>query len=267
MDIVGVVLAGGEGRRFGGDKLIALVDGEPSVTRVAATLRVAGARLVYVITRSVDRCKLYSALAGIDGCLYDAPIGCRGPGAALAAISELGARTVLVAPGDAPWLSPSVYTGLMGFVDGCDAAAPLHGSGFVETLVMILRERLVEEARSIAERLCRARGDVRPSDYLRVARCAVLVGSSLLGVLSPSSFAHINTRDAVRTRAARNPLGDKVVIELRGGALRELLNGSRRSCELLAREAESYKEAGIIHLARHAVRDLEYFCGEERSQG
>ncbi len=261
MDVVGVVLGGGEGKRFGGDKLVALVNGHPSVTRVASVLRRAGAHFVYVLTRSEARCKLYRALAELDDCLYDRPGRCKGPGFALASLASLSANYVLVAPGDAPWLSPSVYRNLVGFLDDCDIAVPLHGNGFLETLVLAIRGSFLEKMRHIAEYMCALRGDTRPSDYVRFAHCSVLVGSSLLGVLSPSSFAHINTREALRTRNARNPLGEKKVIELRsGGLFLETIRDKDKFCEYLLREARTYIEKGLTHLARHARRDYEYIC-------
>jgi len=267
LDIVGVVLGGGEGRRFGGDKLVALVDGHPSVARIADTLRRAGASLVYVLTRDEARCKLYTALAGLDGCLYDRPSKCQGPGFALASLTELSAGYVFVAPGDAPWLSPSIYKNLMSYLGGCDVAVPMHGNGFLETLVLIIRGSFLPVMQRVAEAMCALRGDVRPSDYVRFSRCSVLVGSSLLGVLSPSSFAHINTRDALRTRAARNPLGGKEVVEIRlGSQVLEVVRDKERLCRYLSEEAKAYAEKSLVHLARHSRRDYEYICAS-RSKG
>ncbi len=261
MDIVGVVLGGGKGRRFGGDKLVALVDGYPSVTRVASTLRRAGARLVYVLTRDEARCKLYTALAGLDGCLYDEPSRCQGPGYALASLAGLDASYVFVAPGDAPWLPPNTYKNLMSYLSSCDIAVPLHGNGFLETLVLVMRGSFLPVMQHVAEAMCALRGGVRPSDYVRFSHCSVLVGSSLLGVLSPSSFAHINTREALRTRAARNPLGGKDVLEIRPGSqVLEVIEDRKRLCRYLLEEARVYAEKGLVHLARHSRRDYEYIC-------
>ncbi len=260
MDVIGVVLGGGEGRRFGGDKLLALVDGYTSIERVANTLRAAGAHSVYVLTRSEYRCKLYVGLAGLDGCLYDQPGSCQGPGFALASLSRLDAKYILVAPGDAPWLSPSIYETLLGFLGTCDIAAPLHGNGFIETLVHVVRGSFAKEMRHIAETICSLRGDVRPSDYIRFASCSVLVGSLLLGVASPSLFAHINIKEALRTRMARNPLGDKVVIELRPKKqLIEMMN-REKLCKHLLNEIMVYSRRSLTHLARHAKRDYESLC-------
>lgn len=261
MDIVGVVLGGGQGRRFGSDKLVALVDGYPSVMRVVGALRRAGARLMYVLTRDEARCKLYTALAGLDDCLYDEPSGCQGPGYALASLTGLSASYVLVAPGDAPWLSPNIYKNLISYLSGCDVAVPLHGNGFLETLVLAVRGSFLPVIQRIAETMCALRGDVRPSDYIRFSRCSALVGSSLLGVLSSSSFAHINTREALRTRIARNPLGDKEVIEIRpGNQILEVIGDREKLCRYLPEEAKLYAEKGLVHLARHSRRDYEYIC-------
>ena len=263
---VGVILAGGEGRRFGGDKLRALVDGEAAVARVAAALRGAGAAEVYAATRSRERCRLYQALAGLDGCLFDPPLGCGGPGAALLAAAEAaeegGWRRVLVAPGDAPWLEPWVLARLAALAGGAEAATVLHGGGFVESLLQLLDggylSGLVEPLRA----LCGLRGELRASDTLRLAPRLALVGS---GLLSPwaMSFAHINTREALAARAARNPLGDGLVL-LGEGRPRPLPRlATRRLCAALGLEEALYRRLGLRQLERQAARDAARVCGVE----
>ncbi len=251
----GYVLAGGEARRFNGDKLLALVDGEASIARVVDALRRAGAREVYAATVSEERCRIYTAVAGLDGCIYDPPIPCRGPGAALAAVlrdaAQRGYRTVAVAPGDMPWLTGEAVGRLASMPPSPGwAAAPLHAEGFLESLLQVYRSPYPRGL----EELCRLRGGLRASDPLRLAPGGlVLAGSRLLSPWA-TVFAHINTREALRTRAAKNRLGDGVA-QLPGPLLR-----LDDPCRSLAAEAQVYSLIGARQLLRQALEDLEKLC-------
>ena len=260
--LVAVILAGGEGRRFGGDKIRALVDGEPAIARVARALREAGAEEVYASTRGEWRCRLYRGLGGLDGCVMDPPSACGGgPGAALLGVAEAaveaGWRRVLVAPGDAPWLTGEAVSRLLWFSGGVEATGVLHGGGFLESLLQVLDGGFLASALPGLRALCGLRGELRGSDTLRLAPRLRLVGS---GLLTPwrSVFAHINTREALRVREPRNPLGDGVV-ELRGPGLDPSL-GLRGLCGALAVEEERYRALGVLHLWRQARRDREKLC-------
>ncbi|BES81941.1 molybdenum cofactor guanylyltransferase [Pyrodictium abyssi] len=258
---IGLVLAGGEGRRFGGDKLLALVDGVASVARVARALRGAGAELVYAAVREERRCKLYMEAAGLDGCVYDPSwLGCGGPAAAFAGLEGLRGDTLFAAPGDMPWLEPGVLEKLEAFMDeaGGEAALPLHEGGFLDTLVAAIRWSLVERLPGVLRGLCGLRGELRASDPYRAAGRLVLVGSGLLAS-SPVVFSHINSRELLRTREPKSPLGPKHVIAVEPRfslpASRDLL------CRRLAREMEEYQRFGVAHLLKHASRDWSMFCG------
>ncbi|MDW7978670.1 MAG: NTP transferase domain-containing protein [Candidatus Caldarchaeum sp.] len=54
MAVVGVLLAGGVSKRFGGDKGLALVEGEPMVRRIAKTLYEAAGQ-VYLSVKTAER--------------------------------------------------------------------------------------------------------------------------------------------------------------------------------------------------------------------
>jgi molybdopterin-guanine dinucleotide biosynthesis protein A len=262
MSFVGIVLGGGVGKRFGGDKLIAIVDGETSIARIIAALREADASETYILTRSEERCKLYTSLTGLkNNCLYDTDLACKGPGAALAAISFLDAKRVIVVPGDAPWITAGLVKRLLAFLDGCDIVVPLHAGGFLETLMLGVDGGYAAKFYDIARMLCEWRDEVRPSDYIRVSRRACIVGSSLL-TFSATEFSHINTREYLKTREPKNPLGDKVLFKIEGKLSQLLGLGNREEqCKLLLREAEAYLAIGLKHLARHALRDYEKLCG------
>jgi len=257
---IGLVLAGGEGKRFGGDKLLALVDGVASVERVARALRGAGAELVYAAVREEYRCRLYVEAAGLDGCVYDPSwLGCGGPAAALAALEGLQGDVLLVVPGDMPWLEPGVLEKLEAFMEEAsgDAALPLHGGGFLDTLVAAIHWSLVERLPGVLRGFCRLRGELRASDPYRAAGRLVLVGSGLLA-WSPVVFSHINSRELLRTRWPKNPLGPKQVLaaepRLEPSASRKVL------CRQLVREKLEYRRLGVLHLERQAQKDMSRIC-------
>jgi molybdopterin-guanine dinucleotide biosynthesis protein A len=261
--LVAVILAGGDGRRFGGDKLAALVDGEPSVARIAAAAREAGADLVYAATRSMERCRLYQALAGLDGCLLDPPLACSGPGAALLAAAEAAAeagwRLVLTLPGDTPWLTPEAVARFTRLAGAACSATLLHGDGFIESLLQLHRGEALASMVEPLRALCGLRGELRASDPLRLSPRLRLVGSRHVSPW-PLPWAHINTREALRTRAAKNPPGSGLV-ERHEPRLEPSLP-TPRLCGLLRREEEAYHALGVRHLARQAARDYRLLCGE-----
>lgn len=258
---VGIVLAGGAGRRFGRDKVVALVDGEVSVSRVARVLRAAGAGRVYVSVRDEYKCKIYTSLSGADGCVYDPSwLRCGGPAAALAGLGGLeGARLFFLAPADMPWLRPSVYLWLEAFMGltGAEAAVMVHEEGSVETLVAAMRGSLVGRLPSILGELCRLRGKIRVSDAYRSARRLVVVGSGLLSE-SGSTFTHINTVESLKTRCSERRLGPKLVTVVE--PLLEIQDSKKGLCSLLEREEKLYSRLGLDLFRSQVAGDRRVLC-------
>lgn len=105
--IVALLLAGGMGRRFGGDKLTADAGGMPLVRRTAEALLQTSADRVLVVTGH-DADGVRAALAGLDVGFVHAPDFAEGMGASLrAGIAALphGASHALVVLGDQPGAS------------------------------------------------------------------------------------------------------------------------------------------------------------------
>ncbi len=266
-----VVLAGGEGRRFGGDKIIALVDGKTSLERVVEAAWAAGASPILVAARDGERCRRYMGITGLDLiCLDDPPGTCGGPGAALLAAAEAAMEysldRLVVVPGDSPWLEPRVVEALDAALGLAEAAAILHGDGFLESLLQAHRGEALAAKLCPLRGLCGLRGELRASDPLRLARSLALIGSGEAAA-SATSYAHINTREALRTRAPKNPLGEGIHIlppwrpRPRPGVPVAWL------CGELAREQRYYEDLGIRHLARQAGRDRQLICGEAAGPG
>jgi molybdenum cofactor guanylyltransferase len=103
MRILGAILAGGQSRRFGTDKALALVDGQPLIDQVIARLAPQCTALVVV-----------GRAHGDWSMLTDRPEGGEGPLAALNAALHYAAAhgfdAVLSAPCDVPDLPPDLAT-------------------------------------------------------------------------------------------------------------------------------------------------------------
>lgn len=109
---LGAILAGGAGRRMGGDKAMADLAGRPLITHVAAALDAAGCDVV-----AVGRAE---PVAGIRAVPDDA--GARGPAAGLRTALRIAApRPVVLVATDQPLLRPETVTALL----------QLHGAAVV----------------------------------------------------------------------------------------------------------------------------------------
>ncbi|WP_194840467.1 molybdenum cofactor guanylyltransferase [Hyperthermus butylicus] len=259
------ILAGGEGRRFGGDKLAALVDSVASIARLADAAWRAGAAAVYAVTRSVERCRTYMSLAKLTSCLYDEPPlpGCEGPAVAiytaLRHAAEAGARAVIL-PGDAPWLTWLQVWSLQAYGLGvADAATIIHGDGYLESLVQAYNPDAAARAARAITGWCKVRGYARATDPLRAQPTIALIGSGLTAYTA-TAYAHINTREVIRTRQPKNPLSNSTVIIVEAGVAPD----NPSMCWLLCRELETYTLHGIEQLARQARQDFEVLCSKDK---
>lgn len=118
--IVGAVLAGGQSRRFGSDKALALLDGTPLIEHVAERLAVQTDRLI-VVGRTHP---------GLDS-VPDRPSPGLGPLGAIAGALHWarthGYAVVLTAPCDTPHLPPDLSEQLCGPVPCYAAGCPVLG--------------------------------------------------------------------------------------------------------------------------------------------
>jgi len=259
---VAYILAGGEGKRFGGDKLVAIVDGYTSISRIAGVLAESGFDMVYAVTRDEWRCKVYTSLAPLDGCIYDNPPapGCSGPAAAiytaLVHAASLSATMAAIVPGDMPWLNWTALSMIASAAPCPGSATVMHADGYLESLVQIHRGSAILAAAEGIARFCRLRGGkARPTDALRSTPKLALT-ATLMAACSPTVFAHINTRENLRARQPKSPPLTRTVIVVEPPASR----GDADICLTLRREAEYYSKLGVTHLADQARRDLEQLC-------
>ena len=224
------VLAGGESKRFGKDKLIALVEGRPVIQRV---LNEVGPDHV-MLTVSEERCKLY----GGRKCIYD-----EGKGPAWALLKLEGSFTSL--SGDLPWIEREVLERLEAFrrALGAQVAVPLHAEGHLESL-MISVERMDEvKERVLSVEIGRT---YRVTDIIRASEKVVFVGSRLL-TRNPRAFAHVNTPTDLKVGAPKEPLGEGIIE----------LNLGKRPCEDLEEQLKLFKSLNLVHLVKHVSKDMD----------
>ncbi len=140
--MLGVVLAGGEGRRMGRDKALVEVDGDPLWKRQVGVLRGAGAQRVVLIRRR-DQFPIGSADCRLD------VFSRSGPLAGLhAALGIGGHRWVAVLAVDMPGIDPAWFAWLRGFCGPGVGAIARHARA-LEPLAAIYpaQARLEIEAR------------------------------------------------------------------------------------------------------------------------
>ena len=113
--IAGLVLAGGEGSRFGGAKLLAELGGRPLVEHPLATLRAAGLeRIVLVAGADAERIRAEVDLEAAE--IITAEGWAEGQSATLATgVAELAdAEAIVVLLGDQPLVSPEAINRVIG---------------------------------------------------------------------------------------------------------------------------------------------------------
>jgi molybdenum cofactor cytidylyltransferase len=113
--IAGVLLAAGGARRFGSQKLVASLDGEPVVRRAARTLASAVDSLIVVVGNERDA--VCTALDGVTATIVENPDWAKGMSTSLdCGISAVPAEAecAIVALGDQPGIDPAVARAVVG---------------------------------------------------------------------------------------------------------------------------------------------------------
>jgi len=169
--LLGAVLAGGEGRRFGGPKADVPVDGVSMVGRAVATLREVVREVVVVSSRPVDPMG-----AGIipDQTPDAGPLG--GLEAALLQAAVSGHEGVLLLACDLPLVGPELLTAVGSALGEAQAAAPARagGAGGIEPLcavyhvdvLSVVQEHLKSPDRSLHALFHAVGGRVIPASEL-----------------------------------------------------------------------------------------------------
>jgi molybdopterin-guanine dinucleotide biosynthesis protein A len=178
--VTGVVLCGGDGRRFDGrDKPLSDLDGRPLVAHVLERLAGQVDEVLISANRNLDRYETF----GFD-VLRDPAPGLGPLGGVLAATRVAANGLVFVCPGDSPLLAPGTVSALAaGLIDGVDVLVA-HDGTRQQNLFMLLRRAC---RASIAEYLDSGARSVH-GFIERSAALAVPFGS-------PSDYRNVNTPD------------------------------------------------------------------------
>jgi molybdopterin-guanine dinucleotide biosynthesis protein A len=140
--VAAIVLAGGRGARFGGDKLVALLEGRPLLHHALIAVSPVVAELVVVIRPHGAPPRLPDpALLTVPVQLVRDPEPYGGPLVALAAALErIEQPAVLVVAGDMPTLQPGVLVAMLHALDERNAdVVILAGPGPVQSLPAAIR--------------------------------------------------------------------------------------------------------------------------------
>jgi CTP:molybdopterin cytidylyltransferase MocA len=119
VSVAGLVLAAGQGRRFGGPKAVAMLDGERLVDRAVRILHGGGCGPVVVVSGAVELTVEGAQVA--PNPLWDTGMG-SSLRVGLDAATTTGASAVVILLVDTPWVSPSAVRRLVTAGPGTPAA-------------------------------------------------------------------------------------------------------------------------------------------------
>ncbi len=191
--LLGAVLAGGEGRRFGGPKADVSVDGVSMVRRAVATLRVAVGEVVVVSSRPVAPVEVRVLP---DQTPDAGPLG--GLEAALLHAAESGQDGVLLLACDLPLVEPELLLAVAAALGVAPAAAPPRAGGAegIEPLCAVYR---VDVLSVVQEQL--KSGDRSLHALFRAVGGRVIPASEL-GASSTDALLNVNTSQDLRRAEA-----------------------------------------------------------------
>jgi molybdopterin-guanine dinucleotide biosynthesis protein A len=137
MCIAGVILAGGKNRRMGQAKAMLKIDGQPIIERVAGILKGITGNIM-IISNDLE---LYHPLGyPVVSDIYPG----RGPlGGIYTGLIHSGARYILVAACDMPFLDEAIALALLGRREGYDLVVPRIG-GYPEPLFAVYGQTCLE---------------------------------------------------------------------------------------------------------------------------
>ena len=197
--VVGVVIAGGRSVRFGGEKAIAVLAGQPLLLWAVRRLQ----RSCTAVAVNARPGTEAAALAQAEGLpvLHDAPGDPAGPlsgvKAGLAWAQELGARTIAISPCDVPLLPDDLFPRL---INAANAGAANSGAAIAETSDG-RRQSLcsVWPVSALPKVTAGLAGGAHPPTWLMLET----IGATPVHVQSAEAFANINTRADLAAIAGR----------------------------------------------------------------
>ena len=264
MGLTGVVLAGGDSRRFGSDKLGFPVDGRPMLGRVVEAMGAVTESVVVSVRDAATAQRLAPTVApGVLWLEDRADLGWAGPGAGMVtALGHLSTEEILFAPGDMPWISAEGLRALRreGKTAGATAAAPLWPDGRPEPLVQW--QRVAPWRGKLASLPPRGGHGVRPTDLLRGGSAVLLAPVGAL-TLDPKCFVNVNAVEDLREapEGRLDPGARALLVSEEAGAAfwaAVAFAGAgmmREAAGWFVTEADLHHQVGLAHLEIHALED------------
>jgi len=261
-----IVLAGDRSRRFGGDKLAAVVDGRPALSRVISRVAPFASEVIVATTTPARRRELARLVPSTVRFLYDHPSRRNGTGPAAAMVGALEAADpgpVLFVPGDIPWVETRALRRLIerASQSGAEVATPCWGSGETEHLIQWHQGN--DTLRHLVGTGTEWSSGGRASEFLRAVPRTLFVPVPLLSD-RPKSFSHLTYPSDVENPPERGRAGRSKVPRLVAGAPKHwyrlaqtALRSGRYADAARAFSAESrwYARANLPLLAQHASAD------------
>ena len=182
-----LILAGGGGRRFGGEKAIFEIDGKPMIQHVVERISGLSAEVVISLKSSrgltrmfpgtkivLDRWDKRGALTGL-----------------MSALPEIKSEYVALVTCDCPKIKPKVINSLFDSARGHDGAIPRWPNGYIEPLQAVYRTENLKKAVENAW----GSGMMRLRDVLKMLPYLVYISTEKLKRVDPAleSFLNINS--------------------------------------------------------------------------
>jgi molybdopterin-guanine dinucleotide biosynthesis protein A len=271
-----VVLAGGRSRRFGSDKLLAVVGHRASIVRVVERVTPIASH-VSVWTSDPARADRLAGLlpAAVVVHVDDPGLRDRGPGEAIAHALQGGdSGPLLFVPGDMPWIETAALTRFAKIAETghAQAAVPYWSSGDSENLVQWHASS--RNARFLPAVPPPRASDRRASEILRAVPRTLFVPAHRLSS-TPRCFSHLTRPTDVRVPSSRGfSSADSLPILVDGPpkrnyarAQRDLRSGdSIHASRSFLAESLWYAGAGLEGIADHALSDA-LACGPSGRRG
>lgn len=261
--LAGIILAGGLSARFGADKYLWRIGGNPVITRVSNALEKI-CDIIILSARNNKRGLMLVEEAGISEkvlVVEDVDAGCGGPVKGVASVLySVKADEYLVVSGDHPWIRGETLRRLVKEVRemGADVGSVVWGNGWTTPTISYLKSTM----REIVPALCRIRGFyARATDILRAAPRLSLIHAARLAA-EPRELIGINLPQDLRsppTPPLTGPVKGDILIENSAALFTEAAQqeawNPARAYTLYQEEAEKYLEKKALHLALHALTD------------
>jgi molybdopterin-guanine dinucleotide biosynthesis protein A len=267
-----VLLAGGNSRRFAGDKLRAPLNNRAVLAQVVERVTPIASEVIIATSTKSRGAELAPHLPSSARLVYDRPERWgNGPAASMAsAREELGDGPILFVPGDVPWIESQALRrfALSAGRSQAEVAVPFWASGETEHLLQWQKDRNV-----LSYLPWRPGSNVpsswRASEFLRAVPRTLLAPVGAL-TRHPGSFSHITFPSDLHRPALRGRPGRRMVDRIVEGTPKhsyriahDALRTSdvSRAAEAFGDESRWYERVGLQLLARHAQEDAEQAIG------